>query len=507
MTFDGTDDYIDISRLNPIFAGNQDSFTIEMWINSPQVSGTNNALLGINGPGASNENQLIMSLTTDMTITINDNVNATASEIESEPLFINTWHHVAYTRDGSVGTLYINGEVAGTHDAEYPIEVGDVWSLGQEFDGISSPGNYYGGLMDEVRIWDIPRSAEEIQGALDITMSGDEPGLVAYYKFDQIDPALTELPDRSQYQYTGVMENFGGAATWTSSGALSLPPGNFALDFDGSIEYVQLPLLPLNPNTDNYTVELWAKADVLSGSQNLIIQEDASGTGRAYLYLTGSTLATLQGGSTIQTGNTTLTTDTWYHFAVTYDGVNVTTYVNGIQEAQSATTPESTMGSFRLGISKTAASPLDGQIDEVRLWNVARSASEITTLMTQKLTGNETGLIAYYPIDDGPGSTIVTDLVGGLNGALVSMEPATDWVEGPVLVPPVFPGLTYISGIDISEETVTPEAVFDVDEDTAPQSVTFNSQGTKMYVVGGSGDGVHQYSLGIPFECFFECDL
>ena len=40
-----------------------------------------------------------------------------------------------------------------------------------------------------------------------------------------------------------------------------------------------------------------------------------------------------------------------------------------------------------------------GKMDEVRIWDIARTQSEIHSTMSQKLTGNETGLIAYYPMD------------------------------------------------------------------------------------------------------------
>ena len=40
-----------------------------------------------------------------------------------------------------------------------------------------------------------------------------------------------------------------------------------------------------------------------------------------------------------------------------------------------------------------------GKIDEVRMWSVARTQDEIQANMNKTLVGNETGLVAYYPMD------------------------------------------------------------------------------------------------------------
>ena len=40
-----------------------------------------------------------------------------------------------------------------------------------------------------------------------------------------------------------------------------------------------------------------------------------------------------------------------------------------------------------------------GKIDDVRFWNLSRSAEQIKENMTKTLVGNETGLVAYYTMD------------------------------------------------------------------------------------------------------------
>jgi hypothetical protein len=67
----------------------------------------------------------------------------------------------------------------------------------------------------------------------------------------------------------------------------------------------------------------------------------------------------------------------------------------------------------------------DGEIDEFRVWNVERTASEITSNMNTSLSGSETGLVAYYNFESASGSTLL-DLAGSNNG---SISGAT-WVSG-----------------------------------------------------------------------------
>ena len=70
----------------------------------------------------------------------------------------------------------------------------------------------------------------------------------------------------------------------------------------------------------------------------------------------------------------------------------------------------------------------NGQMDEIRIWSVARSQTDIQNNMNLCLSGSETGLDLYYPMDDGPGSSTINDLAGTNTGNLQNMSAANDWV-------------------------------------------------------------------------------
>jgi len=93
---------------------------------------------------------------------------------------------------------------------------------------------------------------------------------------------------------------------------------------------------------------------------------------------------------------------TWYHVATTFNGTDYKLYVNG-EEVNNFTigggrvpypTPVRYIGGARVGPGK-----FFGKIDEIRMWDYARTQEEIQETMNEELTGNEPGLLAYYPMD------------------------------------------------------------------------------------------------------------
>ena len=49
-----------------------------------------------------------------------------------------------------------------------------------------------------------------------------------------------------------------------------------------------------------------------------------------------------------------------------------------------------------------------GQLDEVRVWSVARSEAQVRAAMGQRLSGNEVGLVGLWNFDAGDGGRSVT---------------------------------------------------------------------------------------------------
>ena len=179
--------------------------------------------------------------------------------------------------------------------------------------------------------------------------------------------------------------------------------GGYALDFDGSNDYVEIS----NPSTSQtYTFSCWFKT---SGHTGYIVSRGHN-THWIEFHNSGSLLS---GTSENTFGTTysynssfTLSTGTWYHVAITYDGSNLKQYINGTQMFSitgSNVTPNSNM---LLADDPDESITFAGSIDEVRLWNAALSQSQIQGYMHKVLDGDESNLVAYYKMSNGSGTSL-----------------------------------------------------------------------------------------------------
>ncbi len=133
-----------------------------------------------------------------------------------------TWTHVAVVVEKGVSTkFYINGKNVGTttNSGHTTINNGSNDSLIIGSQGTGCRCNYFDGKMDEVRIWNIARTSNDILGSMNCELPATS-GLIARYYFDEGDPqsansGLDTLSDRSGNWMVGKLKNF--ALTGTNS--------------------------------------------------------------------------------------------------------------------------------------------------------------------------------------------------------------------------------------------------------------------------------------------------
>lgn len=132
---------------------------------------------------------------------------------------IGEWHHVAATYDGFTMRIFIDGALMGSLNFTGSINVNNNnLTIGNQ------PGftEYYGGSLDDVRIYNRALSACEIAGCMNCELAGTENGLIAYYTFNQgtaemPNPQQTTLVDGSATGANGTLTNFdlsGAASNW-----------------------------------------------------------------------------------------------------------------------------------------------------------------------------------------------------------------------------------------------------------------------------------------------------
>ena len=216
LDFYGTDDYVEVpynADLNP------DQFTVECWARVEGGDGTwrsvitsrdDNPQMGyIIYAGSNNRWQF---WTGD-----GPNGNVSWNVLQGPAITTYVWTHIAATFDGSDMRLYINGELVGTlaindfgKNTAMPLRIGAGRTE-------SNADYFFNGKIDEVRIWNIVRTEQEIQEDVYRELPALSPDLVAYYKFNQSSGTL--LPDNSGNGNGGTLTNMDPATDWVPSTA------------------------------------------------------------------------------------------------------------------------------------------------------------------------------------------------------------------------------------------------------------------------------------------------
>ncbi|GAB4417517.1 MAG: hypothetical protein OHK0039_28000 [Bacteroidia bacterium] len=236
------------------------------------------------------------------------------------------------------------------------------------------------------------------------------------------------------------------------------------LGFDGIDDYVQLPLLAL---AGPLTVECWVKPD--SAALPATLLGDAATfalrlvNGRASLLaLDGSPGTGYADPNEKIAAATALADSTWFHLALTRDAAGtLTLYLNGIQQA-SAATWTGTLQIDRLG--RGAGGWLTGGLDEVRIWNTARSAADIQAYYDHTVAANTPGLLACYRMDD-VGQVVADFGANGYDGSLGSdlTAAADDPLRNTTELPPLQQGPC--------EAVLLPAAVLQVAGEAASEGI------------------------------------
>jgi len=108
------------------------------------------------------------------------------------------WYHLAGTYDGSVMSVYVNGELVKSAHASGTLMLDDSELLIGKGDPEFSQGEYFHGAIDEVRLWNVARSPEQIRAAMTDHLTGQEAGLVGYWNFE-----ANSAEDRSAHSNDG----------------------------------------------------------------------------------------------------------------------------------------------------------------------------------------------------------------------------------------------------------------------------------------------------------------
>jgi len=195
------------------------------------------------------------------------------------------------------------------------------------------------------------------------------------------------------------------------------------LEFDGTDDYVSFGnVLGLYTS---FTLEAWIKTDSYNSSSGtqIILERAQDGSTSAkntnwqialrhnglrckYQYGTGSNVSVTLTTSAITANN-------WHHVAVLRDdSVNeIRYYVDGVKVGTATTGVSNDPtgggdGVVSIGANFEQNNEFDGEIAHARVWNVARSDSDIAYYYNRTVDSNDSNLVGYWKLNEGTGSTV-----------------------------------------------------------------------------------------------------
>lgn len=218
-----------------------------------------------------------------------------------------------------------------------------------------------------------------------------------------------------------------------------------AFSFNGATEVDVPDAATLNP-TAQATMEAWINPSALPQQVNTFYnKESSSNTVQYEMSVFGSACSNMQAGELGIYFNTSsavddcsgwmgshavIPTGSWSHVAATYDGSQISVYVNGALTRRFAATGALpvTTGLFKLGARTVNSEHFTGLVDEPALYDRALSAGEIQAIYQAGAAGKcktrscataPPGLAAWYRGEDAAGAT-AADSQGGNTGTLMN---------------------------------------------------------------------------------------
>lgn len=443
FSFDGVDDYVSINR------SIQDDFTIEFWLNTTQVVGTDS---GQWYEGMGLVDAEVRTVTNDFGVTLRNGkvlfgVGNPDVTIRSGFVADGNWHHVAATRQRSTGQmkLYIDGlqvgsATGGTQSLTAPPRI--------TFGRVQVDNNPFQGKLDEVAIYGRVLSIQEIQAIHDADTAG------------KCTPVPSCAPPSANlvawWRGEGNANDSVGGLNGTLQNGATFAPGKVgqAFSLDGVNDYVNVSAsTSLNVGAGNgLTIDAWINPADISAQHPLVEWNNSVGSWGVHLWISvtccvpsavgpGNLYANIidsNGGfHVISSAPNLITTNAYQHVAVTYEKTSgiATLYLNGSTVAQQnlgVFTPQTTYD-MQMGVRRSGGgngTPYKGTIDEVELFNRALTASEIQSIYSAGSAGRcgpgtiQSLTLSPNPVNGGQSSTGTVTLISAApaGGVVVNLS-------------------------------------------------------------------------------------
>lgn len=324
---------------------------------------------------------------------------------------LNKTYHVAFTYDGATLKFYRNGFLMSSTPATGTLFQNDFQTRIGLYDALDEQTNLIG-YENEVRIWNVVRTQAEIRQymASSLPSPATQMGLKAYYTFDNL------INKQGDPLWNGTL---GGAAsinqvnpfcTFVADSCLQLSSCDAWLSTPSIGSKMQIGDLDITGN--QLTVEaVFNRTQPLNGGlyYGSLVSKHTDALNACYSLLpNGCEITTTVSHYKAIFQDCPIDLNKTYHVAMVYDGATLKFYRNGLLLSYVACTGNivnndliTTIGQIAGGMNPSNNQFL-GYINEVRIWDVARTQAEISSYMNTSLPSpsTQTGLKAYYSFTD-----------------------------------------------------------------------------------------------------------
>lgn len=190
----------------------------------------------------------------------------------------------------------------------------------------------------------------------------------------------------------------------------------YALSFDGDNEYATAGDAGFGPVGGPQTLEMWINYTTASGTQDFLVLRTDFESGVQVGIHDGALAAwRVYADRVLVQAPTIPAAGSWHHVAYTYDGTTHLLYLDGAEvDAQTVAADDRTPTSAWLG-TDGSGNLFKGQLDEVRVWALTRTAAQVASDMAHTPAGAQSGLVAYWTFDDAINGGSSIDLSGSGN--------------------------------------------------------------------------------------------
>lgn len=263
------------------------------------------------------------------------------------------------------------------------------------------------------------------------------------------------------------------------------------LQFDGLNDGIAIPNYP---SMNEITVESWVYLNVVNGSIQTIMNNNAYNPGAIHLQsIFGRFAFSMSGNSPSDVNSiTTVAPNTWNHVAYVYSSTQnyLKIYINGVLDSTTNFTVALPNPSFARTIGTWEGGRfLNGKLDEVRIWNRALTQPELIANMNCELATMQTGLVAYYKFNQG--------FANANNSTQTSLQDSSGNNNNGTLQNFALSGTTsnWVSGSPIENDVVVPNAPV-----AAAQTVCPSSTIADLAATGTNLQWYNSLSSDIPID-------